>query len=199
MGGSQGRVTVTRRDEILLAAAKVFQEKGYRGTTVQDIADAVGMLKGSLYYHFANKEEIFYDIIHDPLRHFVSHMAEVVALDLPPAEKLRAALRYHLSAFDAHLPGVQVVLRENLGTMEGGRWSPIQGLWKEHETLWEAILREGVEGGDFHAALDVRIVTLGILGMCNWMHRWYRLDGRLTTAEIADAWAAMILDGISAT
>ncbi len=188
---------VSRREEILLAAAKVFQEKGYRGTTVQDIADAVGMLKGSLYYHFANKEEIFYDIIHDPLQRFVDHMAQVATLGLPPAEKLRVALRYHLSAFDAHLPGVKVVLRENLGTMTGERWSPVRALWREHERLWEAIFREGMESGDFHAGLDVRIATLGILGMCNWMHRWYRRDGRLTTEEIADVWAEMILNGVS--
>jgi len=190
---------VTRRQEILLAAAEVFQKKGYRGTTVQDIADAVGILKGSLYYHFANKEEIFYEIIHDPMHHFVSQMSEVVALDLPPADKLRTALRYHLSAFDAHLPGVQVILRENLGTMDGERWVPIRALWKEHETLWEKILRTGIEQGTFRADLDVKIATLGILGMCNWMHRWYRQDGRLTTEEIADIWAEMILNGISVT
>lgn len=194
MGGD-----VTRREEILIAAAKVFQEKGYRGATVQDIANAVGMLKGSLYYHFANKEEIFYEIIRDPLHHFVSQMAEVVALDLSPAEKLRAALRYHLSAFDAHLPGVQVILRENLGTPEGERWATIRALWKEHEALWEAILREGIKSGDFCSDLDVKIAALGILGMCNWMHRWYRQNGRLTTQEIADAWAEMILNGISVT
>jgi AcrR family transcriptional regulator len=188
---------VTRREEILLAAAKVFQEKGYWGTTVQDIADAVGMLKGSLYYHFDNKEDIFYEIIHDPLHHFVSQMAEVVALDLPPRHKLRAALRYHLSAFDAHMPGVQVILRENLGTMEGERWAPIRALWKEHETLWGTILHQGIEAGEFNPKLDVRMATLGILGMCNWMHRWYRQEGRLTTEEIADIWAGMILDGIS--
>lgn len=189
---------MTRREEILLAAAQVFQEKGYRGTTVQDIAQAVGMLKGSLYYHFANKEEIFYEIIHDPLYHFVSQMAEVVALDLSPRAKLRAALRYHLSVFDAHLPGVQVILRENLGLMEGERWAPIRALWKEHEELWESILREGIERGDFDAGLDVRIATLGILGMCNWMHRWYRKDGRLTTGQIADMWAEIILNGVLA-
>ena len=187
---------VTRREEILLAAARVFQEKGYWGTTVQDIADAVGMLKGSLYYHFANKEEIFYDIIHDPLHHFVSQMAEVVVLDLPLGDKLRTALRYHLSAFDAHPPCVQVILRENLGTMKGERWAPIRALWKEHERLWETMLREGVESGDF-AELDVKIATMGILGMCNWMHRWYRRDGRLTTEEIANIWAEIILNGIS--
>jgi AcrR family transcriptional regulator len=190
-------VMATRREEILVEAAKVFQEKGYRGTTVQDIAEAVGMLKGSLYYHFDNKEEIFYEIIHDPLNHFVSQMAEVVALDLSPAEKLRTALRYHLSAFDAHLPGVQVVLRENLDTMDGENWAAIRTLWKQHRRHWEAILNEGVEQGQFRPDLDVKIVTLGVLGMCNWMHRWYRWDGRLTTAAIADVWAQVILDGIS--
>ncbi|MFZ5916378.1 MAG: TetR/AcrR family transcriptional regulator [Chloroflexota bacterium] len=186
-----------RREEILLEAARVFQEKGYRGTTVQDIAEAVGMLKGSLYYHFANKEEIFYEIVHDPLYHFVSQMAEVVALDLGAAEKLCTALRYHLSAFDAHLPGVQVLLRENLDTMDGQRWAVIQALWREHRELWETILRQGMESGAFRPDLDVKVVTLGILGMCNWMHRWYHQDGRLTSQQIADIWAAMVLDGIS--
>lgn len=181
----------------MLEAARVFQEKGYRGTTVQDIADAVGMLKGSLYYHFDNKEEIFYEIIHDPLSHFVSQMAEVVALDLPPAEKLRTALRYHLSVFDAQLPGVQVVLRENLDTMAGEHWASIRALWKQHQSHWEAILSEGVEQGQFCPDLDFKIATLGILGMCNWMQRWYRQEGRLPTETIADVWAQMILDGIS--
>ena len=125
-------------------------------------------------------------------------MAEVVALDLAPAEKLRSALRYHLSAFDAHLPGVQVVLRENLDTMTGERWLPIQSLWREHRHLWETILRQGSKNGEFCSNLDVTIVTLGILGMCNWVYRWYNQDGRLTTEEIAGIWAEMILNGISA-
>lgn len=188
---------MNRRKEILLEAAKVFQEKGYRGTTVQDIAQAAGILKGSLYYHFANKEDIFYEIVHDPLHHFVSQMAEVAALNIPPPAKLRAALRYHISAFDAHMPGIQVLLRENLSTLEKERWASIRALWEEQKTLWQNILRQGIENGDFRPDLDVKIATLGILGMCNWMHRWYRSDGRLSTEEIAGLWAEMLLNGIS--
>jgi TetR/AcrR family transcriptional regulator, cholesterol catabolism regulator len=91
-------------EEIIAAAAKVFQTKGYHAATVQDIADAVGILKGSLYHHVKSKEDLLYLIVKEPIARIYERMSEIVAGDLPAEEKLRSAIRAHLEAFDRHYP-----------------------------------------------------------------------------------------------
>src|SRR6267143_4015796 len=86
-------------EEIVAAAAKVFQTKGYHAATVQDIADAVGILKGSLYHHHVkSKEDLLYLIVEEPIARIYERMAEIVAGELPAGEKLRRAILAHLEA-----------------------------------------------------------------------------------------------------
>ena len=97
-------------EEIIAAAAKVFQTKGYHAATVQDIADAVGILKGSLYHHVKSKEDLLYLIVKEPIARIYEQMAEIVASDLPAGDKLRRAILAHLEAFDRHYPHLFVYL-----------------------------------------------------------------------------------------
>src|SRR5258706_10705022 len=99
-------------EAIVAAAAKVFQKKGYHAATVQDIADAVGILKGSLYHHFKSKEELLYLIVREPLARMYAGMGEIAASDRPAGEKLRGAILAHLEGFDRHYPHLFVYLRE---------------------------------------------------------------------------------------
>ena len=91
-------------EEIIAAAARVFQRKGYHAATVQDIADAVGILKGSLYHHFKSKDDLLYFIVKEPIFRMYSRIGEIAASDLPASEKLRRAILAHLDGFDQHYP-----------------------------------------------------------------------------------------------
>src|SRR6266850_8380384 len=143
-------------EEIIAAAAKVFQTKGYHAATVQDIADAVGILKGSLYHHVKSKEDLLYLIVKEPIARIYERTAEIVASDLSAGEKLRRAISAHLEAFDQHYPHLFVYLRERESVKRRFRemigYSP-----KEYERHWQQIIREGVESGEFRPDLDIQV------------------------------------------
>lgn len=187
---------MANRDEIIAAAAKVFQTKGYHAATVQDIADAVGILKGSLYHHFKSKEELLYLIVKEPIARIYATMAEIVSSDLPAAEKLRRAILAHLEAFDRHYPHLFVYLHEREEMKrrfrEQFKLSP-----KQYEQSWQQILREGVKSGEFRPDLDVQVVSYGVLGMLNWLYKWYEPGGRLGMREVADQFSTLALAGLA--
>src|SRR6266478_6856581 len=99
-------------DDIVSAAAKVFRTKGYHAATVRDIADEVGILKGSLYHHFDSKEELLYLVVKEPIAQMFRTIAEIAAAEGGAAEKLTRAISAHLEAFDRHYPHLFVYLRE---------------------------------------------------------------------------------------
>ena len=184
-------------EEIIAAAAKVFQTKGYHAATVQDIADAVGILKGSLYHHVKSKEDLLYLIVKEPIGRMYERMSEIAAGDRPAGEKLRRAIHAHLEAFDQHYPHLFVYLHEREEMKrrfrEQFKLSP-----KQYERCWQQILREGVKSGEFRADLDVPVVSYGLLGMVNWLYKWYDPRGRLGVREVAGQLSALALAGLAA-
>jgi AcrR family transcriptional regulator len=184
---------VATREAIIEAAARVFRTKGYHAASVQDIADAVGILKGSLYHHFESKEELLYLIVKEPRARLYRTVAEIVADDAPAEQKLRRAILAHLEAFDQHYPHLFVYLREREEMKRRFRGAP-----KEYERYWQQILREGVKSGEFRTDLDVEVVSYGLLGMVNWLYKWYDPRGRLGVREIAAQFSAMALGGLTA-
>ena len=184
-------------EEIIAAAAKVFQTKGYHAATVQDIADAVGILKGSLYHYVKSKEDLLYLIVKEPIARIYERMTEIVASELPAGEKLRGAILAHLEAFDRHYPHLFVYLHEREEMKrrfrEQFKLSP-----KQYERCWQQILREGVKSGEFRPDFDVQVVSYGLLGMLNWLYKWYDPRGRLGVRVVADQLSALALAGLAA-
>jgi TetR/AcrR family transcriptional regulator, cholesterol catabolism regulator len=184
-------------DDIVSAAAKVFRTKGYHAATVRDIAEEVGILKGSLYHHFASKEELLYLVVKEPIAQMYRAIAEIAAADLGATEKLRQAISAHLEAFDRHYPHLFVYLREREAVKRRFRemigFSP-----KEYYRCWQQILREGVENGEFRSDFDIQVTSYGLLGMLNWSCEWYDPQGRLSIQEVAEEFTALALAGLGA-
>jgi TetR/AcrR family transcriptional regulator, cholesterol catabolism regulator len=184
-------------EDIVSAAAKVFRTKGYHAATVRDIAEEVGILKGSLYHHFASKEELLYLVVKEPIAQMYRAIAEIAAADLAATEKLRRAISAHLEAFDRHYPHLFVYLRERESVKRRFRemigFSP-----KEYYRCWQQILREGVENGEFRSDFDIQVTSYGLLGMLNWSCEWYDPQGRLSIKEVAEGFTALALAGIAA-
>src|ERR1700751_2539062 len=183
-------------DDIVSAAAKVFRTKGYHAATVRDIADEVGILKGSLYHHFESKEALLYLVVKEPIYQMYGTMGAIAAAAAPATEKLRRAIAAHLEAFDRHYPHLFVYLREREAVKRRFRemigFSP-----KEYERCWQGILREGVENGEFRGDLDIRVASYGLLGMLNWSYKWYDPQGRLSIREVAQEFTALALAGLA--
>ena len=184
--------------EIVAAAAKVFQRKGYHAATVQDIADAVGILKGSLYHHLKSKEDLLYLVVKEPMAEMYAAMAEIAASDLPAVPKLQRAIMAHMEGFDRHHPHMFVYVRER-EEMKRLYRERLNVSPKQYEGYWQRILREGVKSGEFRPDLDVKVVSYGLLGMLNWAYKWYDPGGRLSFQEVAEQFSNMALAGLTTT
>jgi TetR/AcrR family transcriptional regulator, cholesterol catabolism regulator len=184
-------------DDIVAAAAKVFRTKGYHAATVRDIADEVGLLKGSLYHHFDSKEELLYLVVKEPIAQMYRTMADIATADRRAVDKLRCAISAHLEAFDRHYPHLFVYLREREAVKRRFRemigFSP-----KDYERCWQQILREGIENGEFRPDLDIQVASYGLLGMLNWLYKWYDPQGRLSVQEVAEQFTTLALAGLAA-
>lgn len=186
----------TKDNEIFDAAASLFKRKGFHATSMQDIADAVGMQKGSLYYHIVSKEELLFRISYEAVSAIAEELQTIADAPLPPPEKLRAAIKNHVENLCERLDLMSVFLKESK-TLTTEQQAQILTHRRRYEELFRGILREGIEAGDFRP-VDVGAVADALLGMLNWMHQWYRPDGRLTPQQIAEVFADLALRGLLA-
>jgi AcrR family transcriptional regulator len=183
------------KDERIYAeAVRIFKQKGYHATSVQDIAEAVGLQKGSLYHYISSKEELLFKIFERGTGALTKRLQEIIASDVSPADKLRLAMGAHVTALCEQLDTYTVYLTERR-TLAGRIQTKVRAEAERHARLLEQVLQEGVRSGDF-APVDTKMAAHAILGMCNWMYQWYSPNGRLSPNEIADIFADLVLKGL---
>lgn len=191
-------MTATRRDEILRIAGELFATKGYRNTTVRDIADAAGILSGSLYHHFDSKESMVDELLQTFQAELFGEYDEILASSDDARTKLERAVRVSFEAIDRHHSEVAIFQNEadHLGTSERFAYLADRGL--QSRNVWLTLLREGVESGALRADLDVPL-TYRFIRDTVWVAvRWYRPGGDLTPDDVADQYLSILLGGISA-
>ena len=190
--------SASRERDIVATAARLFKEKGYRATTLEDIAAAVGMLKGSLYYYIRSKEELLYLVVRDPIRQVYSELEAIVAADLPFTEKIARAIANHMTVFHLHYPHIAVYLHDYRHLMDKLEQNVIETP-KQYQRLWDTLLRQGIAAGEIRNDVDVTMAGYALLGMCNWAYRWYNPAGRLSPQEVADVFTKIALQGLART
>lgn len=190
--------SASRERDIVATAARLFKEKGYRATTLEDIAAAVGMLKGSLYYYIRSKEELLYLVVRDPIREVYSELEAIVAADLPFTEKIAQAIANHMTVFHLHYPHIAVYLHDYRHLMDKLEQNVIETP-KQYQRLWDTLLRQGIAAGEIRNDVDVTMAGYALLGMCNWAYRWYNPAGRLSPQEVADVFTKIALQGLTRT
>jgi AcrR family transcriptional regulator len=182
-----------RAPEIIDAAARVFAERGFHGATTQDIADVLGIRQASLYYYFSSKEAALEVVCLKGVEGFFDAAKAIAAGPGNAATRLSSLIESHLSPLVDRGNYVRVFLNERQhlpseSRRRIGRWS--RGL----ERIFEQVIREGVEAGEFRNDLDVRLTALAVLGMCNAAPSWYGKQSR-TTQDIAADFSRLVLDG----
>jgi len=187
----------SRRDQILKTATRIFCEKTYHGTTLQEIADAVGMLKGSLYYYITSKEKLLANIILDALHTLNEDLVRVENADLTPVERLRQIVREHVKFNAKYREAGTLFLTERNVLSSLGEMDKVMQIFERRDKLIDRTLREAVETGVYRP-VDIRIASLAIAGMCNSVLFWYRPSGRLSYDEIADTFFELLHHGLSA-
>ncbi|MCF8571145.1 TetR/AcrR family transcriptional regulator [Gordonia sp. HY002] len=185
-----------RRDELLGIAGELFAERGLRSTTVRDIADAAGILSGSLYHHFDSKESMVDDLLRGFLDALFDRYREIDAADLSAADTLRQFVIASFESIDARHTAVAIYQNEARRLSGQERFSYIHERNVEFRELWESVLRRGVADGDFRSDLDVELVYRFLRDTVWVAVRWYRPGGPKTIDDIAAQYLSVVLDGV---
>jgi len=192
----------SRRDQLLAIAAQLFAEKGFKNTTVRDIADAAGILSGSLYHHFDSKESMVDEILSTFQEALFAQYDEILASADDARTKLERAVRVSFEAIHQHPHEVAIYQNEAdyLGTFD--RFGYLADRNIQSRQVWVTLIEEGVRTGVLRSDLDVTL-TYRFIRDTVWVAvRWYRPpapgSGGHTHTDVADQYVRILLDGISA-
>jgi AcrR family transcriptional regulator len=182
----------TRRKELTRQAARLFAERGYHGTSIGELAKAMGVQKGSLYAHIDSKQDLLYETMREGADAFHAALDEVDER-LPATEKIRLAMRAHLRVVAEQLDVATVFVRE-WRYLDGERRDEIVAERRRYEERFRALFREGRELGELRTDLDEATAALLALSALNWAYTWLR-PGR-DTDELADRFYSQLTDGM---
>jgi AcrR family transcriptional regulator len=185
-------------ERVYEAALKLFREKGYHATSMQDIAAVVGLYKGSLYHYIGSKEDLLVKAFERALAELLAEVEQITAdATIPAGMQLRQVIAAHVRAVAENLDALTVYLHE-WRALAGASLGSVRAQRERYVALVSEIVGRGVRSGEFRTP-DPSIATLAVLGMCNWVCQWYRPDGPLSPSEIGDRFADLVLDGLTAT
>jgi AcrR family transcriptional regulator len=182
----------TRREELTRTAARLFAERGYHGTSLADLAEALGIQKASLYHHIASKEDLLWEVARNGADAFHAALDDVPET-APATEKIRVALRGHLRVVAEQLDAATVFTRE-WRALEGDRRAQFIAERRRYEERIRDLFREGVESGQLRTDLDVATAALLFLSAANWAYTWLRPG--VDTASLADRFFSVLFDGM---
>ncbi|WP_243708268.1 TetR/AcrR family transcriptional regulator [Actinomadura sp. GC306] len=185
---------------ILAAALRLFAERGFDGTSVQNIVAAAEVTKGALYHYFDSKDDLLYEIYHSLIARQLADLGGVLARGLPPREAVRAVLAGLIRSTAEHIDEAKVFSRE-MHRLDGVRMRSVRADRRRYHVTFRGLVEKGQREGVFSSATPAETVTIVALGMVNQMPSWYRADGPKPAARLADEVAEFILaalDGGSA-
>jgi TetR/AcrR family transcriptional regulator, cholesterol catabolism regulator len=192
------KVPRKRRAEVLDAAARVFHEKGYDATTIQDIADEVGILKGSVYYYISSKEDVLFEVLEEVHRAAIQAVTEAVNEADDPLQKIQAFVET-LARFNAdNQVRMGVFLHDFRSLSEPRRVEIVRERDRYDRTLRKLIV-EGQEQKLISRDIDPKLAALGVMGMINTIYQWYRPAGTLKPEQIGSAYADLVIRALSCT
>jgi len=195
--GPKADLDAKPRTAITNVAMHLFGKQGFTGTSMRDIANAVGLLPGSLYAHIQSKEALLLAIVSDGIGCFTAAVEPLMTQQPDPVERLRLMMVAHVEVVADNPERSQVVFHqwrflgeENLPHAVAGR--------QDYENLYVRTLQEGLAAGLVRPDLNLRIAVLTILGALNWTPEWFSPNGKLSAAEVGAVMADTLLRGIVA-
>ena len=186
----QNTLDKSRRDELIDAAAHLFREQGYERTTVRDLAQAVGMQSGSLFYHFKNKAEILEAVMAKGVTDITINAEAALQHDVAPIEKLRSLIREHLKALLGSSQHALEVLLYEWHSLSPEARERIVELRDRYEAIWQVVLDEVAKDGLLPD--DTAFLRKMLFGSMNWTVQWFRPNGNMSINELADRMLKLI-------
>jgi len=190
----QAKGTSTR-EVIADVAVRLFGLNGYTRTTMRDIAEAVGVLPGSLYAHIDSKETLLLEIVSEGIARFLAIEQSLEASADSPEARLRKAIRAHVDVVAEDPQRSLVVFHQWRFLSEPNRASAV-AMRRRYANAYVKIVNDGKATGVFSPRLDTRIAVFSILGALNWIPEWYSDKGAASPGEIADKMAEALIFGL---
>lgn len=188
-----------RRQVILRRAAEIFAHQGVARTSFEDIASAAGIKREAIYYYFKSRAEILVEILLPRSNSLLAELDRIMRSGLSSAEKLEAATQVHLDAYNPSYIEMSVALKENLFLAESPKLKQLKSVWNRYGKLWTRLIAEGQERGEFKRDMNAKIASFAILGMCNWVSRWYKPNKDISISEIGRTFSSIAASGLRAS
>lgn len=188
---------LSRKQQIELTATSLFKSKGFSATSMRDLANALGIEAASIYSHIKSKEEILQRVCFRMANEFFEALDAAAAPDDTATEKLQKAIKAHVEVLTQNTAAAAVFLHEwrHLSEPFHGTFLALRDKYEAH---FREIIREGIKSGEFTVP-DEKFAALTILSSLNWIHTWYKPEGKMTPPEIAENLSEMLLNGLKQT
>jgi AcrR family transcriptional regulator len=210
MAGDEGRSTAAgavgeeaalfgsdRRGRLLAAAAQVFAEKGYRATSMNDLAEAVGISKPTLYHYVASKQQLLVELYEAVMSGSLYQVGRVSGLGLSAADALRTVLVERIVYICRHARLIQIFVEEE-SELPPAMTESVRKIRTEREDTFVRILERGMADGSFAVAVDPRVAARAIIGALTYVYKWYEPDGPKTPVAVAQELSDYLVTGLTA-
>ncbi|MGR9050038.1 TetR/AcrR family transcriptional regulator [Halobacillus faecis] len=180
------------REKIIQTSLELFDRHGFHGVSVKQIVQQTNTSKGGFYHHFQSKDELLF-VIHDTFITYVLKEAQAANVThSSPIPKVQAIIQSFVQVFDLYKPHISVFYQESL-YLKPAYEEEIKGKRDEFKRMVFDVIAEGQESGHFRRELPLEITGMAILGMVNWIYKWYRRDGTYTIDQIAEVFTDLVL------
>jgi AcrR family transcriptional regulator len=195
-GGTVRDSSKKRARDIVDAAAEIFHSRGYTETSVHDIAEAVGILKGSLYYYIDSKEDLLFQVISDVHDGAAEIVERVQGMDGSALERLRTYVREHVAYNTRNITKIAVFYHDYRSLSEE-RLADIVERRGYFERFVRGLIADAQAEGTVDRKIDAKMASFALFGMMNWVYHWYRPDGPWRPEEIGDLFAELAVNGLT--
>lgn len=193
---AQRKSSEVREPEIIAAAGDAFRRKGYANVSIQEIADSVGLLKGSLYYYIDSKEDLLFAVISELDGRALNLLEQIYKSDLPAIERLAQVVEAQTKFNIANADTLAVYYRD-FGELSDARRKPIIAQRKRYEKLLVKMIEEAQRDGDIDAELDSKMTSYFMLGAVNWLYTWYDPNGPVSAEDLAQLFRGLVMVGFA--
>ncbi len=186
---------MTKKELIKLKAARLFRLKGYKATSMRDIAQEVGMEAASLYNHISNKQELLAELMMHIAEIFTEGMENILQSSLSPREKLERLIGLHIR-YTVEKPNAVAIITSEWVHLEEPTLKEYLLLRNSYEKNISKIIQDGIAQKQF-AEVDLEITVFSILSTLRWLYSWYHQQENINPVELEQRMIQSLLDGVN--
>jgi AcrR family transcriptional regulator len=185
-----------RHAQVIEAATEVFSRHGYSGASIQEVADSVGVLKGSLYHYIGSKEELLYVIFDGAHKEAEALMDATSSLEAPATEKLRYYIRNLVLNALGNLDRTSLYFRD-WRHLTGDKLEALINQRRQYESFARALINDVYREAGIEPVVTPKYISFFVLGGINWLADWYRPGGNDLPSTVADSYAELVIGTLS--